>query len=126
MDEALPAVKAGLVTLTNSKGYAYLKNKKDSQGRPLNLVTEKDGKYYFNGKELLEMDDTILAPVTEGKIYVFYSLNMKEAIKVTQRKGVTVARSTEAGFNTDTIKLRVLERIGIQKGSTRSIKRIEF
>ncbi|HDI3055710.1 TPA: phage major capsid protein [Clostridium botulinum] len=124
MDTAIPAVKAGLITLTNTQGFAYLKNMKDKNGRHLNLVTEIGGKYYFNGKELVAADDTLL-PATEGK-HVFYSLNWKEVIKYCDRKAVTLARSTEAGFRDDTVKIRILERFGIVKGSVRSLKKIEF
>lgn len=125
MDEAVPQVKAGLITLTNAKGYAYLKNKKDAQGRKLGLVTEMNGKYYFNGKELVVVDSSLITPA-EGKTQIFYSLNMEEAVKITPRKEATVAKSTEAGFADDTVKLRVLERVGVQKGIVRSIKKIEF
>lgn len=124
MDTALPAIKTGLITLTNTKGFAYLKNLKDKNGRPLNLVTEINGKFYFNGKELVPADDTLL-PASEGK-HIFYSLNWKEAVKYLDRKAVTIARSTEAGFEDDTVKIRILERFGVTKGSTRSIKKIEF
>ena len=51
---------------------------------------------------------------------------MKEAVKFIQRKDITIARSNEAGFNDDTIKLRILERFDVTKGSTRSIKKIEL
>lgn len=125
MDTASPDYKKSLVTLTNLTGYAYLKNLKDKQGRPLNLVTEKDGKYYYNSKELVTADDTLLAPA-EGKTKIFISLSFKEAVKVAERSKITVAKSSEAGFSTDTVKLRVLERVGFSKGVTRSIKKIEF
>lgn len=125
MDKALPAYKNSLVTLTNLTGFAYLKNLKDKQDRPLNLVTEKNGKYYYNSKELLTIDDTLLTP-TVGKNKIFYSLSFKEAVKVAERFKITVAKSGEAGFTTDTIKLRVLERVGFVKGVTRSIKKLEF
>jgi HK97 family phage major capsid protein len=126
MDKSLPSVKAGLVTITNVEGFAYLKNEKDAQKRPLNLVTEMNGRYYFNGKELIVVDDTLLPIVTEGKTKIFYIANMKEAVKFCDRKAVTIARSTEAGFRDDTVKTRILERFAVCKGSTRSIKRIEF
>lgn len=126
MDKALPSYKHSLITLTNLTGYAYLKNLKDKQDRPLNLVTEKDGKYYYNSKELLTVDDALLAPTTEGKTKIFYSLSLKEAVKVAERSKITVAKSGEAGFTTDTTKLRVLERVGFVKGVTRSIKKLEF
>lgn len=124
IDGALPSVKAGLVTITNVAGYVLLNNMKDSQGRSLNLVTEMGGKYYFHNKELLVVDDTLL-PAAEGKT-VFYLANMKEAVKFCDRKAVTIARSTEAGFRDDTVKIRILERFGVVKGSVRSIKKLEF
>lgn len=124
IDKALPSVKNGLVTYTNTDGYAYLKNLKDSQKRPLNLVTEVNGKYYFNSKELVVVDDTLLSG-EEGK-KIFIVANPKEAVKFIERKGVTIARSTEAGFKDDTVKLRILERLDVIKGPTRSIKKIEF
>lgn len=126
MDKSLPSVKSGLATITNVEGFAYLKNKKDAQKRPLNLVTEMNGKFYFNGKELIVVDDTLLPIVTEGKLHIFYIANIKEAVKFCDRKAVTIARSTEAGFKDDTVKTRILERFGVVKGSTRSVKRIEF
>ena len=48
MDTVVPAVRSGMVCFTNVNGFAYLKNLKDGQKRPLNLVTEIGGKYYFS------------------------------------------------------------------------------
>lgn len=124
IDSALPSVKAGLTTLTNVSGYVLLKNMKDSQKRPLNLITEVNGVEYFHSKPIVAVEDEML-PAAEGK-NVFYIANIKEAVKYCDRKAVTVARSTEAGFKDDTIKLRILERFIPVKGSTRSIKKIEF
>jgi HK97 family phage major capsid protein len=125
IDGSLPAVKAGLVTLTNVTGYVHLKNKKDENGRPLNLIAEVNGVEYFHGKPIVTVEDTSL-PVSEGKTQVFYIANMKEAVKYCDRKAVTIARSTEAGFRDDTVKIRILERFIPVKGSARSIKKIEF
>lgn len=125
MAKALPTVKAGLITLCNVEGYAYLKNMKDKQGRNLNLITTVGDTEYFNGKPIVTFDSS-LVELTPDKTKLFYSLNMKEAVKFIERKGVTVAKSTEAGFKDDTIKLRILERIDVTKGSTRSIKKIEL
>jgi len=125
IDSALPSVKAGLVTLTNVTGYVHLKNMKDSVGRSLNLITEVGGVEYFHGKPIVYVEDSLL-PITELKTQVFYIANIKEAVKYCDRKGITIARSTEAGFNNDTVKLRILERFGVVKGSVRSVKKIEF
>lgn len=125
MAKALPSVKAGLITLCNVEGYAHLKNMKDKQGRNMNLITTVGDTEYFNGKPIITFDSS-LVELTPSKTKVFYSLNMKEAVKYIERKGVTIAKSTEAGFKDDTIKLRILERIDVIKGSTRSIKKIEL
>lgn len=125
IDGSLPSVKAGLVTLTNVTGYVELKNKKDKQGRPLNLITNINGVEYFHDKPIVYVENEML-PVSEGKTQVFYIVNMKEAVKYCDRKAVTIARSTEAGFKDDTIKLRILERFIPVKGSARSIKKLEF
>jgi HK97 family phage major capsid protein len=125
MDASLPSVKAGLVTLTNVNGYVHLKHLKDSNGRPLNLITEVNGVEYFNNKPIVTVEDALL-PESEGKTYVFYIANMNEAVKYCDRKAVTIARSTEAGFRDDTVKIRILERFIPVKGSARSIKKIEF
>ncbi|HBJ1646328.1 UNVERIFIED_ORG: capsid protein [Clostridium botulinum] len=125
MAKALPTVKVGLITLCNVEGYALLKNMKDKQGRNLGLITDVGGTEYFNGKPIITFDSS-LVKMTEGKTCLFYSLNGKEAVKYPERKGVTVARSTEAGFKDDTIKLRILERFSVVKGSIRSIKKIEL
>lgn len=126
IDTSLPSVKAGLVTLTNVTTYAYLKNKKDSQKRPLNLITEINGVEYFHGKPIVCVEDTLLPVVTAEKSHIAYIANTNEAVKYCERKGITVARSTEAGFKDDTVKIRILERFIPVKGSVRSIKRIEF
>lgn len=126
MAKQLPAVKSGLITIANVEGYAYLKNLKDKQGRPLNLITVGiDGKEYFNGKEIIVIDSS-LVNLTEGKTKLFYSLNFKEAVKFIEREDITIARSTEAGFGDGTIKLRILERLDVIKGSARSIKKLEL
>lgn len=124
IDKALPGYRNGLATYTNVEGFAYLKNLKDLEGRALNLVTEVNGKYYFHNKELIVVDDSLLA-ATAGN-YIFIVANTKEAVKFTDRKQITIARSTEAGFRDDTVKIRILGRFGVQKGATRSIKKIEF
>lgn len=124
IDTAVPAVKNGLATFTNPNGYAYLKNLKDSQNRPLNLVTEINGKYYFNNKELVVVD-VALIPNVEGK-NTYYVCNSKELIKMFKRSEFTVARSTEAGFNDDTVKVRLLGRFDVKKGHARHCYKLEF
>jgi len=49
---------------------------------------------------------------------------MKEAVKFFDRKQVTIAKAEK--FENDTKMLRILERIDVKKGSTRSIKKMEL
>lgn len=125
IDTAVPAVKAGLVTFTNPTGYSLLKNMKDAQKRPLNLVTEINGKYYFNNKELVVVDETLL-PTEATKTFTGYVCSPKEVVKMFKRKEMTIARSTEAGFNNDTVKIRILGRFAVCKGYVRSCNKISF
>ncbi|MDA3732112.1 phage major capsid protein [Niameybacter massiliensis] len=124
MDKMVPAVRNGLVLLTNEDGFAYLKNLQDAQKRPLNLVTEMGGKYFFNGKELVVVDKEILAPTAEGK-NVFITANMREAVKFFDRKAITIEKWREP--KNDTENISILERFDVKKGgTTRSLKKIEF
>lgn len=125
IDKSLPTVKAGLSTLVNVSTYAELKNKKDKQGRPLDLITLVNGIEHFHGKPIYVAEDEML-PTTEEKTETYYIGNFSEAVKFFDRKAVTIARSTEAGFRDDTVKIRILERFDVAKGSVRSLKKIEF
>lgn len=125
IDKSLPSVKAGLSTLVNVSTYAELKNKKDNEGRPLNLITLVNGVEHFHGKPIDIVEDEML-PTAEEMKETYYIGNYAEAVKFFDRKAVTVARSTEAGFRDDTVKIRILERFDVAKGSVRSIKKIEF
>ncbi|EES50012.1 phage major capsid protein [Clostridium botulinum] len=125
MSKALPTVKAGLVTLTNVEGYALLKNMKDKQGRNLGLITVgADGREYFNGKEIVTFDSSLVT-LTKDKKIVFYSLNMKEAVKFFDRtNGTTINRWND--YDNDIKKASILERLDIKAGITRSINKIEL
>jgi len=126
IDSALPAVKAGLSTITNVTGYCYLKSRKDLvSGKKLDLITMVGNQEYYYGHPIYVVEDTLL-PITAEKTAVFYVGNLKEAVKYFDRNQFTVAKSTEAGFTTDTVKLRILKRFDVTKGIVRSLKKIEF
>lgn len=126
LDTAKPSYKAGQMILTNPTGYAYLKNTRDANGNRQNLITKVNGKEYFNDY-LIDTIDPKLITLTQGKTMLFYIVNMKDAVLWTQRKERTIAVSGTlgAGFDNDTTKCRVLERAGVQKKLTRSIKKVE-
>jgi len=122
MDKQVPAARAGLITLVNTKLYSEWKNAEDKQGRNLNLITNINGQDYFNGKPIFEFDDSLIV-VDPTKTKVAYMANTKEAVKFFDRSQVTIARAEK--FENDTKMLRILERIDVKKGSARSIKKLE-
>jgi HK97 family phage major capsid protein len=126
MNGTLPSLRSGIVTLTNLSTYVYLKSLKDKEGRPLNLVTQlADGTEIFNGKPLIVMDDADVAPTTPGEM-IFYVTNIWALVKFFDRKGYTIATSSEVLFKYNQTAIRVLERFDIQKLDARACKKIEF
>lgn len=125
MDSQVPAVKAGLITITNTAGYTHLKNMKDSIGRNLNLITNVSGVDYFNNKPLITLSDAEIIPATEGNL-IYYVANLRELIKFIDRETLEIAKSTEFLFNKNQSCLRALERFDIIEGSSRSARALEF
>lgn len=124
IDSLVPSARAGAITITNTAGFVYLKNKKDDLGRKLNLITYVDGVAMFNNKPIVELSDALVT-ASHGKL-IYYVANVKEACKFFDRKGVEITKSTEFLFNKNQDCLRAIERFDVVKGATRSIKKIEF
>ena len=125
MDELVPACRAGVITITNTAGFTYLKNKKDAIGRNLNLITKLGNEYIFNGKPIVELSDEVITPSSEGKL-VFYTVNLKEAVKFFERKGIIITKSKEFLFNKNQDCLRAIERFDTSEGNMRSCRKVEF
>lgn len=124
MDNLVPATRAGIITITNTKGFTYLKNSKDAVGRNLNLITKVGNEYIFNGKPIVELGEDIV-PNAEGKL-VFYTVNLKEFCKFFERKGIVITKSKEFLFNKNQDCLRAIERFDTKQGSDRSIRKVEI
>lgn len=126
INATVPALKAGLVIVTNTDGYDYLDNLVDGQGRPMlsdSLAVE--GGKTFKGKEVIVLDTTDLVPATEGK-KPFYIVNLFALCKFFDRKGYEIATSTEAGFTLAQTFVRVLERFDVVKGDARACGYVEI
>lgn len=124
MDTLVPACRGGLITITNTAGYSYLKNKKDKIGRNLNLIKDVNGVKMFNDKPIVELADDVVT-ASEGKL-VYYIVNLREAVKFFDRKGIVITKSSEFLFNKNQDCLRAIERFDTQEGSMRSCKKIEI
>lgn len=124
IDTLVPSARVGAITITNTAGFSYLKNKKDAIGRKLDLVTYVNGQAMFNNKPIIELSDSAVE-ATEGKL-IFYVVNLKEAVKFFDRAGIVITKSKEFLFNKNQDCLRAIERFDAQKGSMRSCKKVEF
>ena len=125
MDSQVPAVKSGLITITNTAGYVHLKNMKDSIGRNLNLITNVNGVDYFNSKPIITLSDEDVSPTSDGNV-IYYIANLRELIKFIDRQTLEIAKSTEFLFNKNQDCLRAIERFDVKEGAARSAKVLEF
>ena len=104
-----PAIASTAVIITNQSGFDYLDKLKDKEGRPLLTTDLSDpSKKLFKGKRILPLTDEVLPQ--DAKKYPFYVGDLVEFVNFYDRKGVEIARSTEAGFTKNATLLRVIER----------------
>lgn len=104
-----PAIANTAVIVTNQSGFDYLDKLEDKNGRPLLTTDLSDpSKKLFKGKRILPLADEILPQ--DAKKYPFYVGDLVEFVNFYDRKGVEIARSTEAGFTKNATLLRVIER----------------
>ena len=121
-----PALKAGLVIVTNQTGYDYLDSLEDANGRPvLSDSLSVEGGKTFKGKEIVVLDDEDLVPTTSGK-KPFYVVNLRALVKFFNRKGIEIAKSSEAGFTYNQTFVRMVKRFDVVKGDARACFYIEF
>lgn len=104
-----PAIANTAVVVTNQSGFDYLDKLEDKNGRPLLTTDLSDpSKKLFKGKRVLPLTDEVLPQ--DAKKYPFYIGDLVEFVNFYDRKGVEIARSTEAGFTKNATLLRVIER----------------
>lgn len=113
ISKEVPAVRSGLVIITNNEGYAYLDNLKDASTNAKHKDISYDGDtLYFKHKEVIEMSDKLLPALTSGKKIVFYVVNLK-TVPFFDRKQIEIAKSTEAGFIANKTLIRAIERFDV-------------
>jgi HK97 family phage major capsid protein len=126
LNNIVPALKPRTIILTNLDGYDYLDNLTDNQGRPLlNTNLALQGAATFKGYEVVALDDTVVTPVTDGKI-PFYIVNLYALVKFFDRQQIEVATSQEAGFTMNQTLIRVIERFDVVAADNRANFYIEL
>lgn len=108
-----PDIASTAVIITNQSGFDYLDKLKDKEGRPLLTTDLSDpSRKLFKGKKIAVLTDEILPQ--DAKKHPFYVGDLGEFTNFYDRKGVEIARSTEAGFTKNAILLRVIERFDVK------------
>ena len=108
-----PAIASTAVIITNQSGFDYLDKLKDKEGRPLLTTDLSDpSKKLFKGKRILPLTDEVLPQ--DAKKYPFYVGDLEEFVNFYDRKGIEIARSTEAGFTKNATLLRTIERFDVK------------
>lgn len=108
-----PALTNTAKIITNQSCYDYLDKLEDKNGRPLLTVDLTDPtKKLFKGKEIVVLTDEMLPQ--DAKKYPLYVGDIKEFVNFYDRKGVEIARSTEAGFIKNATLLRAIERFDVK------------
>lgn len=108
-----PAIANTAVIVTNQSGFDYLDKLEDGNKRPI-LTTDltQPTQKLFKGKRIVVLADELLPQ--DAKKYPFYIGDFAEFVNFYDRKGVEIARSTEAGFTKNATLLRVIERFDVK------------
>ena len=112
-----PAIKPTSMFLTNTSGFTALKKVKNAMG---DYLMERDVKsptgYSIDGFPVKEVADRWLADKT-GKKHPLYFGDLKQAVTLFDRENMSLlATNIGAGaFETDTTKIRVIDRFDVQK-----------
>ena len=115
-----PAIANAAVIVTNQSGFDYLDTLEDGNGRPLLTTDLTDStKKLLKGKRVLVLTDEMLPQ--DAKKYPFYVGDLKEFANFYDRKGIEIARSTEAGFTKNATLLRTIERFDVKTVDTEAV-----
>lgn len=115
-----PAIANTAVIVTNQSGFDYLDKLEDKNGRPLLTTDLSDpSKKLFKSKRVLPLTDGVLPQ--DAKKYPFYVGDLVEFVNFYDRKGIEIARSTEAGFTKNATLLRTIERFDVKTVDTESV-----
>lgn len=110
-----PAIESTSIFITNQSGYNVLSKLKDAFGRYLiqRDVTQPDT-YLIDGKPVVRIADRWLPDVASS--HPLYFGNFAEAITLYDRENMSLTTTNigGGGFETDTTKLRVIDRFDVE------------
>lgn len=118
-----PAVKQTSIFLTNTSGFAQLAKVKDVEGRYLIQPSVTNPELYMiGGKQIVVISDRWLSNVgtKDTPAYPLYFGDLKQAITLFDRENMSLYTTDVGGgaFETDTTKIRVIDRFDVQPTDT--------
>lgn len=123
-----PALVEGSIILTNQSGFDYLDNIELDNGSPLlQPVLTDPTKKRFGGHEVVVLSNAQLPEVsgTPNKI-PFYVGNLYEYAKFFDRKQVTIDSSVDAGFTSNALFLRAIERFDVKTADSAAMAYLQL
>ena len=114
-----PAIEATSIFITNQSGYNVLSKVKDAEGRyMLQPMPSQPDVYQIDGKTVVRIADKWLPDVSGN--HPLYFGDFKQAITLFDRQNMALmATNVGAGsFETNTYKVRVIDRFDVQATDT--------
>lgn len=109
IDSYAPAVRRFVKVLANTTLRSKIKNAYYSEsGKDERVTVTPDGRVFIDSHEVIEIDSTLANETAQG-----YVVPMK-GVKFFKRKGLEIAQSTEAFFDSNATAIRVVERFDVQ------------
>lgn len=118
-----PAIRATSIFLTNTSGFDILTKVKDVEGRYLMQPSVTNPEVYMiGGKPVVEIADRWLPDVgtKEAPAHPLYFGDLKQAVTLFDRENMSLYTTDVGGgaFETDTTKIRVIDRFDVQPTDT--------
>lgn len=118
-----PAIRATSIFLTNTSGFDILTKVKDVEGRYLMQPSVTNPEVYMiGGKPVVEIADRWLPDVgtKETPAHPLYFGDLKQAVTLFDRENMSLYTTDVGGgaFETDTTKIRVIDRFDVQPTDT--------
>lgn len=118
-----PAIRATSIFLTNTSGFDILTTVKDVEGRYLMQPSVTNPEVYMiGGKPVVEIEDRWLPDVgtKEAPAHPLYFGDLKQAVTLFDRENMSLYTTDVGGgaFETDTTKIRVIDRFDVQPTDT--------
>ena len=118
-----PAIRSTSMFLTNTSGFDILSTVKDAEGRYLMQPSVTNPEVYMiGGKPVVEIADRWLPDVgtKDAPAHPLYFGDLKQAVTLFDRENMSLYTTDVGGgaFETDTTKIRVIDRFDVQPTDT--------